>query len=434
MSVLSFMRRSTIPPAPTPERAPLGPVDPVLVGLTMALMAFGVVMVFSASAVFASQTYHDGHRFLIRQAMFAAVGMVAMLAVSRVDYHKLRPLTYPAVAATLVLFVATMIVGRTAGGATRWIRIGPVDIQAAEVAKLTIVLFLAYSLSKKAEQMRTFKIGVLPHLIVMGLFALFCLVQPDLGSAVMIGLVTFFMLFLAGARLGPILGTVLGLALAAGTAIAVSPWRRARIEAFMDPFAHRAGSGYQIVESMLAFGSGGLSGVGIGDSRQKLFFLPEAHTDFISAIIGEELGFVGMVIVTGAFAILIVRGLRVAWNAPDEYGTYLAAGATLLIGMSAFTNLAVAMGLLPTKGLVLPFLSYGGSALLVDAAAIGVILNVSRQCVPSSGGDRGSAVEPGQSKLTSQKARASRAIGAHTDTKGEPSGEVAVREVVGGSS
>ena len=429
MSVLAFLRRSTMPPSPV-ERARLGPVDPVLVGLTMALMAFGVVMVFSASAVFASQTYHDGHRFLIRQAMFALVGLVVMLAVSRVDYHKLRPLTYPAVAATVALFVATMIFGRTAGGATRWIRLGPIDVQAAEVAKFTIVLFLAYSLSKKAEQMRTFKIGVLPHLIVMGLFGLFCIVQPDLGSAVMIGLVTLLMLFLAGARLGPILGTILGVALAAALAVVLSPWRRARIEAFLDPFAHRAGSGYQIVESMLAFGSGGLSGVGIGDSRQKLFFLPEAHTDFISAIIGEELGFVGMVIVTGAFAILIVRGMRIAWNAPDEYGTYLAAGATLLLGLSAFTNLAVAMGLLPTKGLVLPFLSYGGSALVVDAAAVGVILNVSRQCVLSSREGGRQVEEPGESKAASQKPRTTRAIGVQPD----PSGPVAIREAVGGTS
>jgi cell division protein FtsW len=434
MSILSILHRPAVDrstmsvPLPTKGKAKgptlaAGAMDPVLLGLVVALIAFGVVMVFSASAVFASQTYHDGHRFLIRQAMFAVVSIGVMLLVSRIDYHRLRPLTYPAVIATVALFIATMAVGRSAGGATRWIRIGPVDIQAAEVAKLAIILFLAYSLSKKAEQIKTFKIGVLPHLIVMALFALFCIIQPDLGSAVMIGLITFLMLFAAGARLGPILGTLLGLALAAGAAIALSPWRRARIEAFLDPFAHREGSGYQIVESMLAFGSGGLSGVGIGDSRQKLFFLPEAHTDFISAIIGEELGFVGMTILVGAFAILVTRGLRIAFRAPDEYGTYLAVGVTLLVGLSAFTNLAVAMGLLPTKGLVLPFISYGGSALLVDAVAIGVLLNVSRFCGTNElaeGASAPSRAVPGQSGEPdgSAKAGAPRANGARTSGKG----------------
>jgi cell division protein FtsW len=431
MTILSILDRPktdrssmSIPP-PSAKKLPsgLGAVDPVLLGLVLALIAFGIVMVFSASAVFASQTYHDGHRFLVRQAMFAAVSIPVMLIVSRIDYHRLRPLTYPAVIATVVLFIATMAVGRSAGGATRWIRIGPVDIQAAEVAKLAIILFLAYSLSKKAEQIKTFKIGVLPHLIVMALFALFCILQPDLGSAVMIGLITFLLLFIAGARLGPILGTLLGLALAAGTAIATSTWRRARIEAFLDPFAHREGSGYQIVESMLAFGSGGLSGVGIGDSRQKLFFLPEAHTDFISAIIGEELGFVGMTILVGAFAILVIRGLRTAFRAPDEYGTYLAVGVTLLVGLSAFTNLAVAMGLLPTKGLVLPFISYGGSALLVDAVAIGVLLNVSRFSTANE--------ETGQSKDGSRVASAPRANGASTSPKGV--GHSGAVEAVGGT-
>lgn len=458
MSVLSILNRpkadratmSVPPAAPTTGKSEPGAMDPILLGLVIALIAFGVVMVFSASAVFASQTYHEGHRFLIRQALFAAVSIPVMLLVSRIDYHRLRPLTYPAVIATVALFVATMAFGRSAGGATRWIRIGPVDIQAAEVAKLAIILFLAYSLSKKAEQIRTFKIGVLPHLIVMALFALFCILQPDLGSAMMIGLITFLMLFAAGARLGPILGTLLGLALAAGAAIALSPWRRARIEAFLDPFAHREGSGYQIVESMLAFGSGGLSGVGIGDSRQKLFFLPEAHTDFISAIIGEELGFVGMTVLVGAFAVLVVRGLRAAFRAPDEYGTYLAVGVTLLVGLSAFANLAVAMGLLPTKGLVLPFISYGGSALLVDAVAIGVLLNVSRfdtskhvvtsrsknvsgeaSAIDLAGGASApSRVEPGQSNAGSSsvggpaKAGAPRANGARTSRpSGPPTGE-----------
>lgn len=194
----------------------------------------------------------------------------------------------------------------------------------------------------------------------------------------MIALLTFVVLFAAGARAGYLLGGLL-IALPIGyAAIASSPYRMRRIKAFLEPFEHRQGAGYQITESLMGFGSGGWTGVGLGDGRQKLLFLPEAHTDFISAIVGEELGFLGVVLLCGAFAWIVVRGLRSAWRVQDEYAAYLAAGMTLFIGLQAFTNLAVAMGLLPTKGLALPFVSYGGSSLIVNAAAAGIILNVSR--------------------------------------------------------
>lgn len=207
---------------------------------------------------------------------------------------------------------------------------------------------------------------------------LLCLAQPDFGSAVMIALLTFVVLFAAGAKAGYLLGCVL-IALPVGyAAIASSPYRMRRIKAFLEPFEHRQGAGYQITESLMSFGSGGWTGVGLGDGRQKLLFLPEAHTDFISAIIGEELGFIGVILLSAAFAWIVFRGLRAAWRAQDDYAGYLAAGMTLFIGLQAFTNLAVAMGLLPTKGLALPFVSYGGSSLLVNAAAAGIILNTSR--------------------------------------------------------
>lgn len=384
-------QRSSTPPAEvTAPRASLpptratGPIDPILSATVVLLIAFGVVMVFSASAVFAEEEYGDGMRFLVRQSVFAAVAIPAMLVVAHIDYRRWRPLTYPALVGTVVLLVLTLIIGRTAGGATRWIRLGPVDIQGAELAKLALVLFLAHSLSKKADRLTTFSIGVLPHLVVLGVLAFLCLLQPDLGSAMMLGLLTLVMLFAAGAKIGPILGTIAGGAAAAGLAIATSSFRRARVEAFLDPFGHREGAGYQTVESMLAFGSGGWTGVGLGDSRQKLFFLPEAHTDFISAIVGEELGFVGVVLLVGAFVLIAARGLRAALHAPDDYGSWLALGATGLVVLSALTNLAVCMGLVPTKGLVLPFVSYGGSALLVSAIAMGLVLNVSRSREPAT--------------------------------------------------
>jgi cell division protein FtsW len=356
-----------------------GPADAWLMAVVVGLIVFGVTMVYSASAVFAERVYGDGMHFLTRQAIFGTIGLVLIVAIARVDYHRIRRLTYPilAISILLLLYVALGL-GRAAGGAARWIQLGPVNVQPAEVAKLTVVLWLAYSLSKKREQMKSFAVGFLPHALVAALVMILCLQQPDFGSAVMIGLLTFVMLFTAGGRLRYLLGGVM-LALPIGwVLIRARQYRIDRWTAFLDPFGHRNDVGYQIAESLMSFGSGGLTGVGIGDGRQKLFFLPEAHTDFISAIIGEELGFVGILALVIAYAILVARGLRAAFDAADDYGSCLATGISLFLGIQAFTNLAVAMGMLPTKGLVLPFLSYGGSSLLVNCAAVGVLLNVSR--------------------------------------------------------
>ena len=356
-----------------------GPIDVSLAATLIGLVAFGVVMVYSASAVYAGRMYGDGAHFLVRQTMFAAAAFVVLAVTSRVDLALIRRFTYPVLLLAVVLMVAVALgFGRSAGGAMRWIRVGPVNVQPAELAKLAMVLWLAHSLAKKAHRVRTFSIGFLPHMIVMGLLMMLCLAQPDFGSAVMIALLTFVVLFAAGARAGYLLGGAL-VALPIGyAAIASSPYRLERIKAYLEPFEHRQGAGYQITESLMSFGSGGATGVGLGDGRQKLLFLPEAHTDFVSAIVGEELGFVGVAALCLAFAWVVIRGLRAAWRTQNEYAGYLASGMTLFIGLQAFTNLAVAMGLLPTKGLALPFVSYGGSSLLVNSAAAGLILNVSR--------------------------------------------------------
>ncbi|MCB9597963.1 MAG: putative lipid II flippase FtsW [Sandaracinaceae bacterium] len=372
----------------SPFPSVVGPADAVLYGTVIALIAFGVVMVFSASAVFASQRYDNGYFFLIRQGIFALVALPMIVAIARVDYHRYQRFTYPLLAVVVGLLAFTALgFGHSAGGAARWIAIGPVHIQPAEMAKVALIFWLAYSLSRKREKIRTFSVGFLPHMLGAGLLILLCLKQPDFGSSVMIGMLTFILLFTAGARLGYILGAGM---LAAPVVYGLVMWveyRRLRMTAFLDPFGTRQGAGYQVAESLLSFGSGGLWGVGIGDSRQKLFYLPEAHTDFISAIIGEELGFIGLVVLIIGFLIVFVRGMRTALKAADDYGTYLAVGITMFFGMQAFTNLAVAMGMLPTKGLVLPFISYGGSSLLVNSAALGVLLNVSRprQAVGAAG-------------------------------------------------
>ena len=363
---------------PAPSIDP-GPVDVSLAATLVGLIAFGVVMVYSASAVYAGNTFGNGHHFLIRQTMFALVAFAVLAVFTRIKIDWLRAATYPVLLLAVVLMLAVaMGFGRSAGGATRWLALGPVNVQPAEAAKLAMIMWLAHSLAKKANRVRTFSIGFLPHVIVAGLLMLLCLAQPDFGSAVMIALLTFVVLFAAGARAGYLLGGLL-LALPVGyAAIASSPYRMRRIKAFLEPFEHRQGAGYQITESLMSFGSGGWTGAGLGDGRQKLLFLPEAHTDFISAIIGEELGFIGVVLLCAAFAWIVLRGLRAAWRVQDEYAAYLAAGMTLFIGLQAFTNLAVAMGLLPTNGLALPFVSYGGSSLIVNAAAAGIVLNISR--------------------------------------------------------
>lgn len=363
---------------PAPPMEP-GPLDVTLAATLVGLIAFGVVMVYSASAVYANNMFGDGYHFLFRQTIFAAAAFVVLIVSTRVNITLLRRSTYPVLLIAVVLMVAVALgFGRSAGGATRWLAVGPVNVQPAELAKLAMIMWLAHSLAKKSNRVRTFSIGFLPHVLVAGLLMLLCLAQPDFGSAVMIALLTFVVLFAAGAKAGYLLGCVL-LAVPVGwAAIASSPYRMRRIKAFLEPFEHRQGAGYQITESLMGFGSGGWTGVGLGDGRQKLLFLPEAHTDFISAIIGEELGFIGIVLLCAAFGWVVFRGLRAAWRAQDEYAGYLAVGMTLFIGLQAFTNLAVAMGLLPTKGLALPFVSYGGSSLLVNAAAAGIILNTSR--------------------------------------------------------
>lgn len=357
----------------------LGGADALLYGAVVALIVLGVVMVYSASSVRAVRMYGDGHYFLIRQAIYAAIGLPLLIGLARVDYHRYRPLSKIGlvVAFALLLFVALGF-GHSAGGAARWIHLGPINVQPAEVAKVAMILWLADSLAAKVAHIRSFSVGFLPHVLTAGLLVLLCMKQPDFGSAVVLVILTFVLLFAAGAKIGYMLA---GLALAlpiAFAALRFEDYRWRRIIAFLDPVKYRREGGYQIVESWVSFSAGGPWGVGLGDSRQKLLFLPEAHTDFIAAIVAEELGYVGFALLVLAFAIIVVRGARAALRAVDDYGTYLAVGLTMFIGVQALTNLAVVLGLLPTKGLTLPFLSFGGSSLLVNCAAVGILLNVSR--------------------------------------------------------
>lgn len=361
-----------------------GPMDVGLAAVVTALIGFGVLMVYSASAVEATVAFGDPQYFVKRQALYAGVSIVGMLLVSRFDYQKLRPLTYPILGIVTVLMILVIIYGRESGGASRWLVIFGLHVQPSEAAKLALVLWLGYSLAKKQDKVKSFSIGMLPHLIMAGALMLLCLKQPDFGGAVVLLFLTFTLLFAAGARLGYLLGVaILGSALAAWL-VRSTPYRWERMLAWFDMSAHRQDLAYQPFQSVMSFGSGQITGLGLGNGYQVLY-LPEAHTDFVAAIVGEQLGFVGILCLCTAYLVIVVRGVRVALAASDDYGAYIAFGIAVLFGAQALVNLAVAMALLPTKGLTLPFVSYGGSSLLVNAASMGILLNVSRPRIGESG-------------------------------------------------
>lgn len=355
-----------------------GSVDVVLAATVTALIGFGIVMVYSASVVEATVVFRDPQYFLKRQAIYGGVALLLMWIVANIDYHRLKPLTYPILGATTVLMILSVIgFGHTGGGAARWLRIGPVHVQPSEMAKLALVLWLAYSLEKKKEQVKSFSIGLLPHLIMAGMLMLLCLKQPDFGGAVVLLFLTFTMLFVAGARLGYLLGIAMLGAVFAGWAVRFTSYRWERMLAWFNMNEHRQDLAYQPFQAVMSFGSGQFVGLGLGKGLQVLY-LPEAHTDFIAAIIGEELGFIGILALCAVYLVIVGRGVKTALAATDDYGAYMAFGISMLFGVQALVNMSVAMAMLPTKGLTLPFISYGGSSLLVNAVAMGVLLNVSR--------------------------------------------------------
>ena len=359
-------------------------VDPVLLGAVLALVSLGLVMVYSASAVIAAEKQGNGFYFLERQLLAAGVGLVVMATAVRLGYRRLARLAYPMLLLSIVLLVLVLVpgVGTVVGGARRWLRLPGLSLQPAEIAKFTWVVYLAYSLAKKREKVATFSIGFLPHLLLAGLLVALCMAEPDFGSSVELLVLLFILLFAAGTKVSYLVGSVLLALPMAYAAIAHSPYRLKRIMAFLDPWAHRHDIGYQVAQSLISVGSGGLFGLGLGESRQKLFFLPEAHTDFIFSIIGEELGLLGAVATIVLYGIVVWRGTRAALRAPETFGTYLGLGLTAMLGFQAAVNMSVAMGMLPTKGLTLPFVSYGGCSLVISMAAAGVLLSLSASSAP----------------------------------------------------
>jgi cell division protein FtsW len=360
-------------------------VDPILLGAVLGLLCLGLVMVYSASAVTALEKTGNGFYFLQRQLVAAGMGLLAMATALKLGYRRLARLAYPLLVVTVLLLVLVLVpgVGTLVGGARRWIRFPGVSIQPAEIAKFTWVVYLAYSLAKKREKVASFSIGFLPHLLLGGVLVFLCMAQPDFGSAVELLVLLFVLLFAAGTKLSYLVGSVLLALPLAYHAIAHSPYRLKRITAFLDPWAHRHDVGYQVAQSLISVGSGGFFGLGLGESRQKLFFLPEAHTDFIFSIVGEELGLFGAAATVLLYAVVVWRGTRAALRASETFGTYLGLGLTALLGVQAVVNMSVAMGMLPTKGLTLPFISYGGCSLVVSMTAAGALLSLSASTAPT---------------------------------------------------
>ena len=353
-------------------------LDPTLVIAVLALAILGTVMVFSASAVRADTEHGgDGYYYFKRQIFFLIVGILALVAGAAVPYRIWEKIVIVLLGITVLLLVLVLTpLGHTANNASRWFRIGPLSLQIGEFTKLVVVMYLARYLAARGDRLRTEPKLIIPPMVVLCVVFFLVAKEPDLGTAMFIGMIGCVMLFVSGVP-----GRVLtGISLASAPVIAylimMKDFRVQRMKAFLNPWKEYDGSGFQLVQSYVAFGDGGLFGTGLGAGKSKLFFLPESHTDFILAVIGEELGFMGVAVVLGLFAVLIVKGLKVSAAAPDSFGAMLGAGLTLMIGLQAIINCMVVLGLLPTKGLPLPFISYGGSSLLTSMIAVGILLNV----------------------------------------------------------
>jgi cell division protein FtsW len=351
-----------------------------LFGVVVALLSIGVVMVYSASAIIAADRFHDPFHFLKRQLLWAGLGLGALWVATLVDYRRLERLVVPLLILSLALLVLVLVppFGQEINGTRRWLRLGPVSFQPVELAKVSLVLYLASFYTRRQDAVRSFWHGLWPPLMVGGLMAGLTVLQPDLGNCVALVLLTLGLAYLAGARVTHMLVVAAAAAPVVALLIAMKPYRVRRLVAFLYPWDDPQGSGFQIIQSFLALGSGGWVGRGLGESKQKLFYLPEPYTDFIFAILGEELGFLGAAAVVALFGVLIWRGLRVGLRAPEAFGSYLALGLTFMLATQTVVNLGVVTGSLPTKGLPLPFISFGGSALVTSLFSAGVLLNVSQ--------------------------------------------------------
>jgi cell division protein FtsW len=353
----------------------------LILTITSILLVIGIVMIFASSAILADKQFGDSYYFLKRQLVWCCVGIVALLIGVRTDYKVWEKYGKVLVIASIFLLILSLVpgVGKKAGGAWRWIAVGPFRFQPAEFVKFAFVGYMAGLLVRKRDDLNNFKKTLLPLLILFAWVFLILLKQPNLGTGLILGTLVFVMLFVGGLNWRYTIGTaILSILLVAG-AIISSPYRMARISAFLRPWDFAQGTGYQIIHSLIALGSGGLFGKGLGASKEKLLYLPDPHTDFIFSIIGEELGFLGTFTIISLFVVFVWCGIKVSVSLKDPFGTLLGFGLTFMIGLQAAVNIGVATRVLPTAGLPLPFISYGGSSLVFTLLSVGVLLNLSKK-------------------------------------------------------
>jgi len=356
-----------------------GGYDYFILAPTILLLGIGLVSIYSASSFLAAHELGDSYFYLKRQLLFGLLGLCLLIIAKNISPGFYRKIAYPALLISFILLLLLFVpgLGKKVGGACRWLRLGGFSLQPSELAKLSLSVYIAYSMSKKGPNMSTFSKGLLPHLLIAGAFMFLILLQPDLGTTIIIGCWLMILLFVGGLNLFQLISMVIISIPMFLWLIWNADYRVKRWWAFINPWDDPNGLGFQIIHSFLAFGSGGVLGVGLGNSKQKLLYLPEPHTDFILSILAEELGLAGISVIIILFGILIIRGIKISLDAPDLYSSYLALGISTLLGLQVLINMGVVMGLLPTKGLTLPLLSYGGSSLLVNLVGIGILLSIS---------------------------------------------------------
>ena len=350
-----------------------------VLGISLIMFLFGMVMIFSASSGLAMHAYGSSYYFLLRQAIWFVVGLAALAALAYTDYHRVAEFSPVFMLLSLAALAAVPFLGTTAYGSKRSIVAGPIVVQPSEIAKMALLIFAVFIYSKREGKLRSWREIIMPVLAVTAIACLLIVVEPDLGSMLIVAISVFAVLWLAGAPLSKI--ALLGLVGTSATLIFIltSAYRKARFLAFLDPWSAPREGGFHIIQSMIALGSGNISGLGLGMSRQKFFYLPNAHTDFIFSIIGEEAGLIGTLSVLALFAVFVYLGFRTAKNAPDRLGRLLAMGITCMLGVQALINMGAATGVLPITGITLPFFSYGGSSLVICMCLAGILINVSRQ-------------------------------------------------------